>query len=326
MIPRRSLLAAPLALATPALAPSALAQTAWPDRPVRVIIPWPPGQSTDVQGRLVAQMLGQRLGQTCVPENKPGAGGQIGTDFVAKAAPDGYTMLAASIGPITFSPLVQKTAYDVDRDFAAVAFYGLSPYLLLIRPSFPASDARSFVAEAKRNPGKYTYASSGIGGAQHLITALFCGRAGIDALHIPFQGSGPAMAAFLGGQVDFAIETVAGAGALMKNGQLKALGLTTDKPSALLPGIPPLAEAADIPGYDIGGWNGLMLPKATPPEILARIELATLAGLAQPDLRAPFAQIGVDLQPQGPAAFAEQMLKERALFGPVIRQLGIRAE
>jgi len=319
---RRHILAgAGLALADPARA-----QAGFPNRPMRMIIPWPPGQSTDVQGRLVAQLLTQRLGQNCVPENKPGAGGQIGTDFVAKAAPDGYTMLAASIGPITFSPLVQKTAYDVERDFAALAFYGLSPYMLLIRPSFPASDARGFVAEVKRHPGRYTYASSGIGGAQHLITALFCGRAGIEALHIPFQGSGPAMAAFLGGQVDFAIETVAAAGALVRNGQLKSLGITTAKPSALLPGMPPLAEAADIPGYDIGGWNGLMLPKATPPEILARIERETLAGLSQPDMRPPFAQIGVDLQPQGPAAFAEQLVKEKALFGPVIRQLGIRAE
>lgn len=298
----------------------------YPTKSIKWIVPYTPGGYTDNVTRLVTNRMATILGQSIIIENKPGANSIIGVDQAAKAAPDGYTMLAASIGPITFSPLVQKTAYDVDRDFAAVAFYGLSPYLLLIRPSFPASDARSFVAEAKRHPGKYTYASSGIGGAQHLITALFCGRAGIDALHIPFQGSGPAMAAFLGGQVDFAIETVAGAGALMKNGQLKALGLTTDKPSALLPGIPPLAEAADIPGYDIGGWNGLMLPKATPPEILARIEQATLVGLAQPDLRAPFAQIGVDLQPQGPAAFAEQMLKERALFGPVIRQLGIRAE
>ena len=321
MTPRRPLLAASLALSAPARA-----QAGFPNRPMRMVIPWPPGQATDVQGRIVAQMLSQRLGQSCVPENKPGAGGQIGTAFVAKAAPDGYTMLAASIGPITFSPLVQKTAYDVERDFAALVFYGLSPYLLLIRPGFPASDARGFVAEVKRNPGKYTYASSGIGGAQHLITALFFGRAGIEALHIPFQGSGPAMAAFLGGQVDFAIETVAGAGALVKNGQLKPLGLTTASPSALLAGIPPLAEAADIPGFDIGGWNGLMLPRATPAETLARIERETMAGLSQPDLRGPFAQIGVDLQPQGQEAFVAQLRKEKALFGPVIRQLGIRAE
>jgi len=325
MLDRRSLLAAGAGLAAlPARAQTNAAP--FPNRPMRMIIPWPPGQATDVQGRIVAQMLTQRLGQNCIPENKPGAGGQIGTDFVAKSAPDGHTMLAASIGPITFSPLVQRTPYDVDKEFAPVCFYGLSAYMLLVKPDFPAADARAFVAEVKKSPGKYTYASSGIGGAQHLITALFCGRTGIDALHIPFQGSGPAMAAFLGGQVDFAIETVAAAGALVRNGQLRSLGITTAKRSPMLEGMPPLAEAADIPGYDIGGWNGLMVARATPAPILARLEQEMLAGLSQPEMKPPFAAIGVELEPQGPAAFTAQLQKERALFGPVIRQLGIRAE
>jgi tripartite-type tricarboxylate transporter receptor subunit TctC len=320
---RRTML---LAAAATAASRSAAAQAAWPNRPLRMVIPWPPGQSTDVQGRLVAQLLTQRLGQNVVPENKPGAGGQIGTDFVAKAAADGHTLLAASIGPITFSPLVQRTPYDVDKEFAPIAYYGISPYLLLIRPRFPATDARGFVAEVKRNPGKYTYASSGIGGAQHLLTAVFCAQAGLDALHIPFQGSGPAMAAFLGDQVDFAIETVAAAGALVKQGALRPLGITTAKPSALLPALPPLAEAADLPGYDIGGWNGLMAPIATPAPILARLRDEVLAGLVTPEMKAPFATIGVDLAPEGPEAFQALLRRERALFGPVIRQLGIRAE
>ncbi len=320
---RRTLLAASAATLA---SRTAAAQGAWPSRPLRMVIPWPPGQSTDVQGRLVSQLLTQRLGQNVVPENKPGAGGQIGTDFVAKSAPDGHTLLAASIGPITFSPLVQRTPYDVEREFAPIAFYGISPYLLLIRPKFPATDARSFVAEVKRNPGKYTYASSGIGGAQHLLTAVFNAQAGLDALHIPFQGSGPAMAAFLGDQVDFAIETVAAAGALVKQGALRPLGITTGKPSALLPGLPPLAEAADLPGYDIGGWNGLMAPIATPAPILDRLRDEVLAGLVTPEMRAPFASIGVDVAPEGPEAFRALLRKERALFGPVIRQLGIRAE
>src|SRR4051794_10254757 len=235
MTHRRTLLLGAAGLATaPALAQP---QAPWPNRAARMIIPWPPGQSTDLQGRLVAQMLTQRLGQNVIPENKGGAGGQIGTDFVAKAPPDGYTMLAASIGPITFSPLVQRTAYVVERDFAPVAAYGISPYMLLVRPDFPAADARSFVAAVRAAPGKYTYASSGIGGAQHLLTAVFNAQAGIDALHIPFQGSGPAMAAFLGGQVDYAIETLAAAGPLVKQGALRPLSITTKQPSGLLPGV-----------------------------------------------------------------------------------------
>jgi tripartite-type tricarboxylate transporter receptor subunit TctC len=324
MTHRRTLLLGAAGLAaTPA---PAQPQAPWPSRGARMIIPWPPGQSTDLQGRLVAQMLTQRLGQNVVPENKAGAGGQIGTDFVAKAAPDGYTMLAASIGPITFSPLVQRTPYVVERDFAPVACYGISPYMLLVRPDFPATDARGFIAAVKAAPGKYTYASSGIGGAQHLLTAVFNAQAGIDALHIPFQGSGPAMAAFLGGQVDYAIETIAAAGALVKQGKLRLLGITTKKPSGMLPGAPPLAEAADLPNYDIGGWNGLMLPVGTPQPILDRLLAEIEAGFATPELKDRFAGIGVELAPIGPEGFRSLLRAEAALFGPVIRQLGIRAE
>lgn len=321
---RRQLLLAPLALAAPAA--FAQAPAPWPSRTLRMVIPWPPGQSTDFQGRLVAQMLTARLGQNVVPENKPGAGGQIGTDFVAKAAPDGHTLLAASIGPITFSPLVQRTPYDVDRELAPIACYGISPYLLVVRPAFPAADARSFVALLRANPGKYTFASSGIGGAQHLLTAVFNGQAGIDALHVPFQGSGPAMAAFLGGQIDYAIETIAVAGPLVKQGALRVLGLTTASPSALVPGVPPLAEAAGLTNYDIGGWNGLMVPAATPPAILERLESEVLQGLANAEMRERFAAIGVALNPGGSEFFRALLRKERALFGPIIRQLGVRAE
>ena len=328
MIDRRTLMLGTggIAAASAATSTRAQPQAPWPSRAARMIIPWPPGQSTDLQGRLVAQMLTQRLGQNVVPENKAGAGGQIGTDFVAKAPPDGYTMLAASIGPITFSPLVQRTPYVVERDFAPVAAYGISPYMLLVRPDFPATDARSFVAAVKAAPGKYTYASSGIGGAQHLLTAVFNAQAGLDALHIPFQGSGPAMAAFLGGQVDYAIETIAAAGALVKQGKLRLLGITTKKPTALLPGAPSLAEAADLPNYDIGGWNGLMLPAGTPQPILDRLLAEVEAGFATQEMKDRFLGIGIELAPVGPDGFRNLIRAEAALFGPVIRQLGIRAE
>ncbi|RAI60401.1 Bug family tripartite tricarboxylate transporter substrate binding protein [Roseicella frigidaeris] len=320
---RRSLL---LAAAGAATLRRAAAQAPWPNRPMRMIIPWPPGQSTDLQGRLVAQLLTERLGQNVVPENRSGAGGQIGTDYVAKSAPDGNTLLAASIGPITFSPLVQRTPYVVARDFVPIACYGISPYMLLVRPDFPAPDARSFVAAMRAAPGKYSYASSGIGGAQHLLTAVFNAQAGIDALHVPFQGSGPAMAAFLGGQVDYAIETIAAAGPLVRQGALRPLGITTAKPSGLLPGVPPLASAADLPGYDIGGWNGLMVPTGTPQPILDRLLAEVLAGFATSEVKERFLGIGVELAPIGPEGFRRLLAAEATLFGPVIRQLGIRAE
>ncbi len=208
MLRRRDLsFAATLApLAAAGLARPARAQPAWPSRPLRMVVPWPPGQQTDLIGRIMAQRFSTVLGQPVVPENRPGAGGMIGTDAVAKAAPDGYTLLSASAGPITFQPLVQRAPYDVERDLMPVASFGAAPYMLLIRPDFPATDARSFIARVKASPGKYTFASSGIGGAQHMVTALFNARAGLDALHVPYQGSGPAMAAFLAGQIDYAIE------------------------------------------------------------------------------------------------------------------------
>ena len=202
MLHRRALVAAPLLglAARPGVAQQQ-AQAPWPSRTLRMVIPWPPGQSTDVQGRLMAQWLSDRLGQTVVPENRPGAGGQIGTNAVAKAAPDGYTLLAASIGPISFQPLVSRTPYDVERELAPVASYGQNCFMVLVRPDFPAADLRAFVELLRANPGKYTHNSSGVGGAQHMVTALFNAKAGIDALHVPFQGSGPALAALLGGQV-----------------------------------------------------------------------------------------------------------------------------
>jgi tripartite-type tricarboxylate transporter receptor subunit TctC len=209
MIKRRTLALAGL----PLVMRPAQAQ-AWPTRPIRLVIPWPPGQATDQVGRLMAQRLSERLGQPIVPENRPGAGGSIGTDIVAKAVPDGYTLLGASIGPISLGPLIHRTPYDVDRDLAPVARFSGSPYVLVARADFPPQDARAFVALLRANPGKYTYASSGAAGSQHVLTALFLARANVDALHIPYQGSGPAMAAVLGGQVHFAIETLAASGAL----------------------------------------------------------------------------------------------------------------
>ena len=177
--------------------------------------------------------------------------------------------------------------------------------------------------------GQYTFPSSGIGGAQHLLTAVFNAKAGIDALHVPFQGSGPALSALLAGQVDYAIDTPAAANALVRDGSLRVLGQSLARPSALLPGVPPLAEVADVPGYDIGGWNGLMVQAATPRPIIERLHAEVVKGLATAELRDRFAGIGMDTGPgltRGPAEFAALLAEQTALFGPLIRQLGIRAE
>ncbi len=298
----------------------------WPSRSLRMVIPWPPGQSTDVQGRLIAQWLTERFGQTVVPENRPGAGGQIGTNAVAKAAPDGYTLLAASIGPISFQPLVSRASYDVERELAPVASYGIAPFMLLVRPDFPAADLRSFLALVRASPGKYSHNSSGVGGAQHLVTALFNAKAGIEALHVPFQGSGPALAALLGGQVHYGIDTPAAAWRLVQEGQLRALGLTTGRPSPLVPGVPPIAAAGGPPDYDIGGWNGLMVPAGTPKPIVDRLVAEVKQGLATPALRRQFEAVGVEVEGRGPDEFMALLRELWGTFGGLIRQLGMRAE
>ena len=319
------------ALALPALMllarnAGAQAPAAWPTRPLRMVIPWPPGQATDLIGRVVAQQLSERLGQNVVPENRPGAGGTIGTDIVAKAPADGYTLLSASGGPVTFVPLVQRTPYDPERDLAPLAGFGIAPYALVVRSDFPAADARAFLALLRASPGRYSFASSGTGGSQHLITAVFNARAGVETLHVPFQGSGAAMAALLTGTVDYAIETPAGAWALVRQGQLKAFGQTLARPTALLPGLPPLAEAADLPGYAIGGWNGLMAAAGLPRPIQDRLVAAMMDALETPALRERLAQIGLEPEPRGPEAFATLLREQRDLMQPLVRQLGIRAE
>ncbi|MBR0680237.1 tripartite tricarboxylate transporter substrate binding protein [Roseomonas eburnea] len=323
MIARRHLALAAL----PLLARPALAQGgAWPNRTIRLIIPWPPGQATDLVGRIMAQRLSDKLGQQVVPENKPGAGGSIGTDFVAKAAPDGHTLLAASIGPISFGPLIHRLPYDVERDLAPIATFSGSPYVLVVRTDSPARDARGLLAMLRAAPGRHTYASSGVGGAQHLLGALFVARTQVEVLHVPFQGSGPAMAALLGGQVDFAIETLAGAGALIREGKLRALGVTVGRRTALMPEVPPIAEAADLPGYDYIGWIGLMAPAATPRPILDRLSAELAAASALEETRLRLASIGTEAIPRGPDEFRALLAEQRVAFGAVIRQLGIRAE
>ena len=315
-----------LALPAIALARPGFAQAAWPNRPLRMVIPWPPGQATDLIGRLIAQHLGERLGQTVVPENRPGAGGTIGADAVAKSPGDGYTLLSASGGPITFVPMVQRTPYDPERDFTPILGLGISPYILVVRSQFPAANAREFVDLLRANPGKYSFASSGVGGSQHLVTAVFNARAELDTLHVPFQGSTAAMAALMSGTVDYAIETPAGAWSLVRQGALRALGHSLPRLTNLLPGLPTLAEAAGLPGYGIGGWNGIMGPANIPAPIVGRLVMELTAILAMPAVREKLEQIGLEPEPRGPDAFAALLREQRDVILPLIRRLGIRAE
>src|SRR5687768_3580027 len=195
-------------------------QQTYPTRPVRIIIPWPPGQATDLAGRLVALKLTEQLGQQVIPDNRAGAGGMIGTDLAAKATPDGYTLLAGSAGPVTISPLLQKVPFDPVKDLLPVANVGLSPYILVTNPKFPAASAREFVALVKASPGKYRFASSGTGATAHLVAEMFNAATGLQVTHVPYKGSAPALLDVIAGDVNYALETMAATMPHVRSGRL----------------------------------------------------------------------------------------------------------
>jgi tripartite-type tricarboxylate transporter receptor subunit TctC len=312
-------------LAALALAGSALAQP-YPNRPIRMVIPWPPGQATDLVGRVMAEKLSQIMGQPVVPDNRPGAGGMIGTDFAAKAAPDGYTLLAGSSGPVTVNPLLQKTTYDPERDLIPVAKVGVSPYVLVTHPSFPAANIREFLALVRGNPGKYTFASSGTGATAHLISEYFNSLAGIKATHVPYKGSAPALADVLGGQVAYMIETVAATMPLVRSGRLKAYGVSLEKGSALTPGIEPLAVTANLPGFDAGAWLGLMVPAGTPKPIVDRLAAAMETSMQSSDMRERLSTVGLEVDYRRADEFARDLKDQRARFADIIQKGNIKLD
>lgn len=307
------------------VAGSALAQS-YPDRAVRVVVPWPPGQATDLVARIVAQKLAEALGQPFVVENKAGAGGAIGTDFAAKAAPDGYTLLAASSGPVTINPIVQKVPYDVDKQLVPVHGIGLSPYILVTAPGFPAKDAREFVDLVKRSPDKYSFGSSGSGATAHLVTEWFNSLAGLKAVHVPYKGSVPALADVMSGNVAYAMETLLATGPLIRGGKLKAYGISTARASAALPDVKPLREIADMPPFDVGAWLGWMFPAGTPSPVIARIADATGKVLQQADTREKIAALGLEIDARPQAQFAAYLKEQQARFREIVKTANIKAD
>ena len=307
------------------VAGSALAQP-YPNRPLRMVIPWPPRQATDLVGRVMAEKLSQLLGQPVVPDNRPGAGGMIGTDAAAKSTPDGYTLLAGSSGPVTVNPLLQKTPYDPERDLIAVAKVGVSPYVLVTHPNFPATNAREFVAVVKANPGKYSFASSGTGATAHLICEYFNSLAGLRATHVPYKGSSPGLADIMGGQVAYTLETVAATMPLVRSGKLKAYGVSLEKGSALAPGIEPLATSVDLPGFDVGAWLGLMVPTGTPQPVVERLAATMETMMQSADMRERLNNVGLEVDYRRSDDFARDLKDQRARFADIIRRGNIKLE
>jgi len=307
------------------VAGAALAQ-AYPNRPVRIVVPWPPGQATDIAARVVAEKLQQQLGQPFVADNRPGAGGSIGTDAVAKAAADGYTLLAASSGPTSIMPNLQKVPYDPLKDLQPVSLIAMAPFALVTHPSFPATNAAEFVALVRANPDKYTFSSSGTGATAHLVSELFNSMAGLKARHVPYKGSAPALSDLMGGQIDYTLETVASLAGHIKAGRLKALGVTSGKRTAALPDVPALAEAANIPGYDIGAWIGYAAPPGTPKNVATRLAAEIAKAMQAPDLKERYLSLGLDPASNTPDEMASFLRNEQARYGAIIKNANIKVE
>jgi tripartite-type tricarboxylate transporter receptor subunit TctC len=306
------------------LAFSAFAQ-GYPNRAVKVVVPWPPGQATDIAARVVAQKLQEALGQAFVIDNRPGAGGSIGTDAVVKSAPDGYTLLAASSGPISIMPNLQKIPYDPLKDLAPVSLIAAVPFALVTHPAFPAADAKEFVAMARANPGKFTFSSSGTGATAHLFTELFNSLAGIQARHVPYKGSAPALTDIINGQITYTIETVAATVGHVKSGRLKTYGVSTPQRASAMPEAPPLREAAELP-YEAAAWIGYAAPAGTPREITLRLSSEIQKALQSDDMKERFAALGMDPQASTPDEMASFLRREQERYATIIRNANIKVE
>jgi len=315
-----------LAAALLAAGAASAQQQTYPTRPLRIVIPWPPGQATDLVGRIIALKLTEHFGQQVIADNRPGAGGMIGTDLVAKATPDGYTLLAGSSGPVTINPLLQKVPFDPNRDLVPVANVGISPYLLVTSVKFPAANVRDFIALVKASPGKYTFASSGTGATAHLVAELFNGRAGLQATHVPYKGSAPAMIDVISGQPTYALETMAATMPHIKGGRLKAYGITVLKPTALAPGIEPLATSANLPGFDASAWIGVMVPRGTPAGIVERLTKALDTTMQTADARERINAAGLEVDYRRSDDFRRYLLEQHTRFSEIIKKNNIRIE
>ena len=316
---RRSLLVAALALPAPALA------QAFPTRPIRMICPFAAGGSADASARQLAEPLSVVLGQPVVVENRPGGGATLGAQLVARAAPDGHTLLYGTPGPQIVNPhLMRSVPYDPVRDFAPVSGYKRAPNLLAIHPSIPARNVAELVALAKSRPGTLTFASSGVGSSSHLAGEMLKFLGGVDITHVPYRGTGPAMTDLLAGTVSMALDTLSILLPPARNGSLRALGVTTPERSALVPELPALAET--LPGFDAAPFNYISATGGTPAPIIARLNQAIVGILNDPAYRARMEALGEEATPSTPEELAATIAAESARWKQVIEAAGIRVE
>jgi len=302
----------------------ALAQ-AYPSKPVRVVVPFPPGGGTDIVARLVAPKMAEILGQPFIIENRAGAGGNIGTEVVARSPADGYTLLVASASTAINTTLVPNLSWDFSRDFAPVVLLVVNNHLLAAHPSVPANNVRELLALARAKPGQVTYASYGSGSSAHLTAELFKLMAGVDLLHVPYKGAAPAVNDLLGGQVNVMFADVAALLPHLKSGKLKALGIGAAKRFEGLPDVPTIAESG-VPGFEAGGFLGLVAPAATPQAAIQALNAAAQKSLAQPEVRERLLALASPPVGGAPEVFASHIRQEIDKWARVIRAANIKPE
>jgi len=302
-----------------------LASAQYPNRAIKLVVPFPPSGATDVVGRLIAAKLGERLGQAVVVDNRPGAGGTIGSDLVAKSAPDGYTLLIATTSTHSIGPTLQKLPYDPIRDFAPITHVANVPNVLVVSPTLPVASVSDLVALAKAKPGQLNFASSGVGTIVHLNAELFKMISGADIVHVPYKGTALSIPDVASGSIALLFDSLASVMPHIKSGKVKPLAVNADKRQALLPGVPTLAEAG-MPQFDRYTWFGMFAPAGTPPDIVARLQREIVAALQAPDLLERFATIGAEPVGSTPQQFVERIRSDAARWADVIRAANVKVQ
>ena len=315
------------ALVLAAVAPcGAAAADAYPSRPIRMLVAFAPGGGTDIIGRIVAQGIGAALKQQVVVENRPGAGGNIGTELAARAAPDGYTLITSGTGAHAINPsLYARIPYDAIKDFTPVSLVASTPYLMVVHPSVPAKTVREFIALAKAKPGSINMASSGNGGMPHLAGELFQLMAEVRLTHVPYKGTGAVFPDLIGGHVQVLFGDIVATSPHVKSGKLRALGITSPERSPNLPEIPTIAESG-VPGYDAVGWFGVFAPAGTPSDIVARLNEAIREHVQKPEVKARLSSLGADVVASTPEAFAAKQRADLERWAKVIKAANVKVE
>jgi tripartite-type tricarboxylate transporter receptor subunit TctC len=306
--------------------PVLAAEQTYPSKPIRLVVPFPAGGSLDVVARAIGQKLTEAWGQPVVIDNRPGAGGNIGADLVAKSAPDGYTILEGALSTHAVNvSLYAKMPYDPIKDFAPITLVAVTPNVLVLNAAFPVNSVPELLAYARANPGKLSFGSGSNGSAGHLAGELFKTEAGVDMVHIPYKGGAPALQALLAGDTQLMFDNLANSAAQLKAGKLKALAVTTAKRSSLMPELPTLSETG-LPGFDIYTWWGFMAPAGTPKEIVAKWNAEVTRILNSPEMKAFFAQQGAEPASDSPEQFAALIRSEISKYAKIVKQSGAKVD